>query len=758
MIVPHCSAFFSQAHQTYAFLTRMATVLGGAGSKPSAALVSAGRRLLELVYRTAPQTFLSQTAVLPMQQQLVLKNLLESAVPDIEVQVVAAGKADWNSRPLTVNTDSRESRVRSSLSSASAVVESGTGTGSVVASSTRPKTASTECASVQGSSRRASVGGSGGPIAIKRPISSSGVAASTTLVKAVSDCKNSGSSMGVGCTVGRVAAGAFVGITSMPSSPYSTAANADSPTTPSVLPLATSTRSAVSTHKDKDSNADGQINGNATSTADTTVTTLASNQQLSRSMTQSETLSPATCVNPFESSPSAESFTGALHIAQSPSPAPSRASPSVLRSSGAGSGKSAAGASAYPALNHDLRSRSQVRSPCSPPSSSSKKPSVAGVEADAGCAIEAEATPQRDLVWILCALQPSAVSSVDKLDAAREIKRLARSGSNEFWRQNCAQIVSVLLEAFHPNMQNQFSANNVKEIGTPIGNDSNWYISQGQHLPLTGLSPATVSAPDSSTDRGSENRSANESNVSEQRKNLMTTISIQQAAINGDSLLLNLFPDATGCEERSPGLDVSILNKGLSASGPAAVCGESMHLACRVLLLIVKFRGVYVRNLMDLVVTRLCAAAAFAPVAVTLHCEQILADLAVLDAPKLIRLVSKYASLPAASQVHIQGDSISSSSAFPSNSPHVRKLALHVLASAIQHSSSADLLIELPTLIPSVLPSFSSALVDLRKAVVFLLVEIYMIVGDVLHSYVSSLLPPQRKLLTIYIERQMAQR
>ena len=171
--------------------------------------------------------------------------------------------------------------------------------------------------------------------------------------------------------------------------------------------------------------------------------------------------------------------------------------------------------------------------------------------------------------------------------------------------------------------------------------------------------------------------------------------------------------------------------------------------------------------------TRLTPAAAFAPVAVTLHCEQILSDLSALDPPRFIKLISQYVALPAANLSNNDGNlefdmavkSTASTSTlssplygYPSISPHVRLLAMHVLASAVKHSSSSYLLAELPTLIPRILPSFSSALVDLRKAVVFVLVEVYMIVGDVLHSYVSSLLPPQKKLLTIYIERQMAQR
>jgi hypothetical protein len=86
---------------------------------------------------------------------------------------------------------------------------------------------------------------------------------------------------------------------------------------------------------------------------------------------------------------------------------------------------------------------------------------------------------------------------------------------------------------------------------------------------------------------------------------------------------------------------------------------------------------------------------------------------------------------------------------------HTRILALHTLSPAVRNLSSPDLLLLLPTIVPVILPHFSSALVDIRKSVVFVMVEMYLIVGDSLHPYVMGLAPPQRKLLTVYIERQM---
>ena len=74
----------------------MANVLGSAGTKPSVTLTVAGRKLLELVYKAVPSVLLVSLASLPLQQQAILKKLLETTVPEIEGLVVAAGRSDWN--------------------------------------------------------------------------------------------------------------------------------------------------------------------------------------------------------------------------------------------------------------------------------------------------------------------------------------------------------------------------------------------------------------------------------------------------------------------------------------------------------------------------------------------------------------------------------------------------------------------------------------------------------------------------------------
>ena len=72
----------------------------------------------------------------------------------------------------------------------------------------------------------------------------------------------------------------------------------------------------------------------------------------------------------------------------------------------------------------------------------------------------------------------------------------------------------------------------------------------------------------------------------------------------------------------------------------------------------------------------------------------------------------------------------------------------------LRRCSSPTLTDALPLLLPSLVSSINSASVDLRKAVVFALVEIYFVMGDKLFPYLGDLTPAQLKLVTIYVERQ----
>jgi hypothetical protein len=143
---------------------------------------------------------------------------------------------------------------------------------------------------------------------------------------------------------------------------------------------------------------------------------------------------------------------------------------------------------------------------------------------------------------------------------------------------------------------------------------------------------------------------------------------------------------------------------------------------------------------------------AYAPVAISLHFQEILNLISSFDSPRLITLLLPYISKDPSEALTLDSpdDQIG-------NQPRqaTRLLALQSLSCAVGHLSSSQLLELLPSVTDVVLPHFTSSLVDIRKGVVFILVEIYMIIGDSLYPYVKGLAPSQRKLLTVYIDRQL---
>jgi hypothetical protein len=151
---------------------------------------------------------------------------------------------------------------------------------------------------------------------------------------------------------------------------------------------------------------------------------------------------------------------------------------------------------------------------------------------------------------------------------------------------------------------------------------------------------------------------------------------------------------------------------------------------------------------------RLCEASAFLPLAIVMHCEQIIAMACPLGAIAAAKALAPYCSYGSSS---LQGDSRLPSADNLASSPtsHVRRLALRILALCIPHLTSKELVLVLPLLMNNILPSFKSPLVDIRQAAVAVIVQMYILVGDVLHPYVKNLPPQQKKLLTIYIERQL---
>jgi len=157
------------------------------------------------------------------------------------------------------------------------------------------------------------------------------------------------------------------------------------------------------------------------------------------------------------------------------------------------------------------------------------------------------------MVWVLQALRPTA-SSAQRLEALREVKRLVRSEDDAFWALNCGQVVSVLLENFNPPARADAAmapAVFVGPDGTPLDKDA----LAVRLLPLTGYTPQPLQADLDA--EGEENRRGAENMSSHQQY-----------------------------------LQQSPREKGLDASTATA---DSMHMACKVLLLLAKFRGQHVK-------------------------------------------------------------------------------------------------------------------------------------------------------------------
>jgi hypothetical protein len=85
----------------------------------------------------------------------------------------------------------------------------------------------------------------------------------------------------------------------------------------------------------------------------------------------------------------------------------------------------------------------------------------------------------------------------------------------------------------------------------------------------------------------------------------------------------------------------------------------------------------------------------------------------------------------------------------------VRLMAVRVVAEAIKHMPVLSLLDDLPSIVTSIVPSMTSSVVDVRKAVIVVLVNAFFVIGDALYPFVEHLPESQKKLLNIYIDKQL---
>ena len=84
---------------------------------------------------------------------------------------------------------------------------------------------------------------------------------------------------------------------------------------------------------------------------------------------------------------------------------------------------------------------------------------------------------------------------------------------------------------------------------------------------------------------------------------------------------------------------------------------------------------------------------------------------------------------------------------------------IRTIGRVVYHVSHEVLMDRLPGILPGVVRAFNHANADIRKAVVFSLVDMFMVLGDRLTPILSeNLSVSQLKLVTIYCNRQLAAR
>ena len=80
-------------------------------------------------------------------------------------------------------------------------------------------------------------------------------------------------------------------------------------------------------------------------------------------------------------------------------------------------------------------------------------------------------------------------------------------------------------------------------------------------------------------------------------------------------------------------------------------------------------------------------------------------------------------------------------------------LPIRCISAAVQRSPPSTVRASLATVVPPLCAAFSSPVQEVRKAVVFALVDFYLALGDELMAHLQQLSPAQHKLLLMYVQR-----
>jgi hypothetical protein len=124
---------------------------------------------------------------------------------------------------------------------------------------------------------------------------------------------------------------------------------------------------------------------------------------------------------------------------------------------------------------------------------------------------------------------------------------------------------------------------------------------------------------------------------------------------------------------------------------------------------------------------------------------------AVLDAlcrhaepgPCLAALARALPAPPAGADPAVTGASVTASAVLP----------IRCISAAVQRSPPSTVRSALAAVVPPLCAAFSSPVQEVRKAVVFCLVDVYLALGDELMAHLQQLSPAQHKLLLMYVQR-----
>ena len=164
------------------------------------------------------------------------------------------------------------------------------------------------------------------------------------------------------------------------------------------------------------------------------------------------------------------------------------------------------------------------------------------------------------------------------------------------------------------------------------------------------------------------------------------------------------------------------------------------HLYLQGVRALLKYQPMYFSDYVEIVVDRLLQCSKDANYEIVHTAERALENLVMaLEAERCLKVMLTYLTRKA-------------------TEPEILLSCIRTLQKFIGRIPSGVLLANLGIITPPLVQCFSSPNVDMRKSVVFALVQVYFVLGDKLMPYLTGLNAAQLKLITIYVEREQKQR